>query len=355
MTVDAPQLPGTPQPSATPPAPTANAASESAARLRWGSLQALGDDATGAIFEASVAQALADQSWTIFLRILPTQENDMPPPPDSRDTKLMTSAFVTEHFVDDEGRSALTEPVKTGAIRTMTLAGDGVPEKLITCDVRFNMDRAVKSSFIRRLLGSLGNDDDRTPLDIASRAEWIVITPAVQDPDYRFALVMQPSTKALNTGLTAYSEKSPREVKTDICAALKVTEVPAHIAIFRRSTVGGLLTEIVCWDHMFFPSSMTASSTLALLSSLLPRERATNPSARCPSRSSTVRIPWHLTPVEQAALRQSIPTRPSRKATRLQCTRKSFAYRSISQATLVRPKRSSSATVQVKSEMSSRT
>ena len=253
MTVDAPQLPGTPQPSATPPAPTATAASASAARLRWGSFQALGDDATGAIFEASVAQALADQSWTILLRMLPTQENDRPPPPDSRDTKLMTSAFVTEHFVDDEGRSALTEPVKTGAIRTMTLAGDDVPEKLITCDVRFNMDRAVKSSFIRHLLGSLGNDDDRTPLDIASRAEWMVITPAVQDPDYRFALVMQPSTKALNTGLTAYSEKSPREVKTDICAALKVTEVPAHIAIFRRSTVGGLLTEIVCWDPITLP------------------------------------------------------------------------------------------------------
>ena len=149
MTVDTPQLPGPPQLSATPPTPAANAAS--AGLLRWGSFQALGDDATGAIFEASVAQALGDQSWTVLLRILPTKAEDLPPPPDSRDTKLMISSFITEHFADDEGRSALTEPVKTGAIRTMTLADGDVPEKLITCDVRFNMDRAVKSSFIRRL------------------------------------------------------------------------------------------------------------------------------------------------------------------------------------------------------------
>ena len=232
MTVDAPQLPTTPQPSATPLAPTAKAASESAARLRWGSLQALGDDAAGVIFEASVAQAQADQSWTIFLRMLPTQENDRPPPPDSRDTKLMISAFVTEHFVDDEGRSALTEPVKTGAIRTMTLAGDGVPEKLITCDVRFNMDRAVKSSFIRRLLGSLGNDDDRTPLDVASRAEWMVITPAVHDPDYRFALVMQPSTKALNTGLTAYSENRSGKSRQTSAQPLRSRKSPHTLPSF---------------------------------------------------------------------------------------------------------------------------
>jgi hypothetical protein len=176
-----------------------------------------------------------------------------PPPPDSRDTKLMISSFITEHFVDDEGRSALTEPVKTGAIRTVTLADGDVPEKLITCDVRFTMDRAVKSSFIGRLFGSLSDDDDRTPLDVASRAEWTVITPAVQEPDFSFALMMQPSTKALNTGLTAYSEKSPREVKNDICAALAVAAVPAYITIFRRHTVGGLLSEIVCWDPVTLP------------------------------------------------------------------------------------------------------
>ena len=170
-----------------------------------GSFQALPDDAKGMIFEASVAQALGDQSWTIFLRILPTKQDDPPPPPDSRDTKLMISAFVTEHFVADDGMSALTEPVKTGAIRTMTLADGDVPEKLITCDVRLHMDRALRSSFIQRLLGSLGNDDERTPLDIARRAEWMVVTPAVQDPDFRFGLVMQPSAKALNTGLMAYS------------------------------------------------------------------------------------------------------------------------------------------------------
>lgn len=251
MAVDSPQLPRPSQPSATPPTPTTNAAS--AALPRWGSFQALGDDATGAIFEASVAQALGDQLWTIYVRILPVKEDDLPPPPDSRDTKLMISSFAMEHFVDDEGRSVLTEPVKTGAIRSMTLADGDVPEKLITCDFRFNMERAVKSSFVKRLLGSLGNNDDRTPLDIASRAEWMVITPAVQDPDFRFGLVMLPSTKALNTGLMAYSEKSPQEVKHDICAALVAAEIPAYIAIFRRATVGGLLTELVCWDPVVLP------------------------------------------------------------------------------------------------------
>ena len=247
MTVDAPQLLRPPQFPETPLTPMEHAALT--ARSRWGSFQALEDDASGVIFEAAVAQALGDQSWTIFLRIHPTRKDDVPPPPDSRDTKLMISAFVTEHFVADDGTSALTEPVKTGAIRTMTLADGDVPEKLITCDVRFNMDKAVRSSFIRRLFGSLGNDDDRTPLDIARRAEWMAVTPAVQDPDFSFTLMMQPSAKALNTGLTAYSEKSPREVKNDICAALGVTIVPPYIALFRRYTAGGPLTELVCWDH----------------------------------------------------------------------------------------------------------
>jgi hypothetical protein len=301
MTTDVPQLPTPPRTSATPPTPTANAAPT--ALPRWGSFQALGDDATGAIFEASVAQALGDQSWTIYVRILSTRADVLPPPPDSRDTKLMTSAFVTEHFVDDGGMSALTEPVKTGAIRTITLADGDVPEKLITCDVRFNMDRAVQSSFIMRLFGSLSNDDDRTPLDIARRAEWTVITPAVQETDFKFALMMQPSTKALNTGLVAYSEKSLREVRNDICAALAVTAVPAFIAISRRSTVGGLLTELICWDpivlprlhdrihHIGTPQFLVTSRACHEPIRMLPITRLNRPNSLAPSSRGTGNTP----------------------------------------------------------------
>jgi hypothetical protein len=231
--------------------------------------------------------------------MIPTKTDVMPPPPESRDTKLMISAFITEHFVDDEAMSALTEPVKIGAVRTMTLADGDVPEKLITCDVRFNMPRAVKSSFIKRLFSSLGNDDDRTPLDIGRRAEWMVVTPAVQDPDFKFALVMQPSTKALNTGLLAYSEKSPREVKNDICVATGATEVPECIVIYRRATVGGLLSEVVCWDpvalsllhdriqHIGTPQFLVTSRACHEPIRTLPITRLNRPNPLTPSSRGT--------------------------------------------------------------------
>jgi hypothetical protein len=215
---------------------------------QWGAIQGMKDDPDGEILQASIVQALGDQTYTAYIDIVPVQSKDVAPA-DDRDTKKMLVTFIDEHFRTDANVSVLGESLKYGAVRSTHLTGWPPQDKIYTCEVRLNVEQVSQSRLLGGLFTALGSVDDRSPLDFEHRRDWPMITPAVQEPRYKFAIMLMPSSRSPRLELTAYSAEPPAIAKRDICTLLGLPDLAQRsVAIYSRLTSVGPLTEITCWD-----------------------------------------------------------------------------------------------------------
>jgi hypothetical protein len=200
------------------------------------------------MLQASIVQALSSQTFTAYVDIVPVQGTDAAPP-DNRETKKMLVTFIDEHFRTDANISVLGECLKYGAVRSAHLTGWPVQDKIYTCEVRLDVERISQSRLLGDLFTALGSAHDNSPLDFERRKDWPVITPAVPEPRYKFAIMLMPSSKSPRLELTAYSAELPATVKRDIGTLLGSPDLAQRkVAIYSRLTPVGPLTEITCWD-----------------------------------------------------------------------------------------------------------
>ena len=264
----------TPSPTAPMAPPTTATPAERLTR-RWGAVKSLEDDTSGELFTAAIVQSMTTQTYTIYVDIVPTDAADKAPT-DDREAKAMLVAFVEEHFQTDANASVLSERLKSGAIRSARLTGWEQADRIYMIEILLNMELTVQSTFMHKLFAVMGSDDDRSPLSSERRQNWPVITPAVQNPRYKFAAMILPSSRSPNLELTAFSAESPAKVRHDICTLLKVPNLSdfakTPIAIYQRITSGVPLTEVVCWDSTSLPGLINGIAHLGTPQFLIQSE-----------------------------------------------------------------------------------
>jgi hypothetical protein len=221
---------------------------------------------------ASIEQALTNQLYTVYIDVIPVQNDTDVPPPDDRDTKRMLITFLEEHFKTDANVSVIGECLKHGAIRSAHLTGWPPADKIYMCEIRLDVEQATKSQLLGTLFTALGRADDRSPLEFERRKDWPTITPATH-ARYQFAVMLMPATKSTNLELTAYSTESPAFVRESICALLNVTDpTQKRIAVYRRATIAGLFTAVTCWDPPLLAGIIRSIPSLGTPRSLVQSE-----------------------------------------------------------------------------------
>ena len=251
----------------------------------WGSLMALPEDVDGSVLAARIKQALTSILYTAFVRVSPI--NDKVKPMDRTFERVAVASALQEHLVDDEGMSVAYGTFKSGGVRSITLAdfppGDGT---VYAFDFNIDLARAVNSAFVKRMLANLDMTQN-SPLSFGQQHTWFQFNP--EGATHTFSMILMPSIRADQTGLSAYSALPPAQVRADICTFLQVPNLEQlPMAVYGRgggtevlSLEPGLLARVIQGvQHLGTPASPGASYTLCrpireLPAAIIARPRST--------------------------------------------------------------------------------
>jgi hypothetical protein len=187
-----------------------------------------------------------------------------------RDAKFLRGAisyFLAEQLVTDEGVVFVREPIKAGGVRPTRFAGWPLDERAFSFECDINVQAALESSFMRRMLWAMSGDV--SVLDHRRANDWDWITP--QDSSFKFAVFGLPSGLADHSALVAYSEEPTDVVGAAITLALAHmnTDLLPIACHPRQLHQIGVLTEVICLDQQVLTQLITCISHLGTPAALV--------------------------------------------------------------------------------------
>jgi hypothetical protein len=236
----------------------------------WGSLTALREQGGDELFDARLIQLKVTHKWQWFVRVDPLDNDYIVTDADNKFLRGTTAFFMQEQLVNDKGVSIARDPIKAGGVRPTRVAGWPLEDRCFSLECNIDMEAALESSFMRRMLWSMSGSI--SVLDHRRADDWDWITP--QDSSFKFAVFGLPSTLADHFALVAYSEEP-----TDVVTAA-ITQALAHVNTDllqiachpRHLHQIGMLTEVICLDqealtllitcipHLGTPAALVASA-----------------------------------------------------------------------------------------------